>query len=100
MIERNDAIRNVFLQAVTSQRTFTALAGHDDRDSFFLEPAKEPVERFPHDRMIGQSREEALDRVQHNALRLDAVNGVAKPEEETLEIVFAGLLELVALDLN
>ena len=40
MIERDDAIRDVFLQAIASQRAVAALAGHDDRDAFFLSQRK------------------------------------------------------------
>ena len=48
--------------------------------------------------MIRQPGEERLDGVEHHAFRPDRINGVPEPEEEPLEIVFAGLLDLAALD--
>ena len=40
MIERDDAIGEVFLQAIASQRAVAAFAGHDDRDAFCLSQRK------------------------------------------------------------
>jgi hypothetical protein len=100
MIERDDAIGDVFLQAIAGQRAVAALAGHDDRDPFFLEPAKEPAQFRAHDGLIGQAGEKSFDRVEHDALRLDGINRVTEPDEEPFEIVFARLLEFAAIHVN
>ena len=100
MVEQDHAIGDVFLQAVAGQRAFAALARDDDRDAFVLEPAKEPAELCAHDRLIGQPGEKRFDRVEHDALRLDGIDRVAKPDEEAFEIVFARLLEFAALDVD
>src|SRR4029077_13168621 len=97
MIERDDAIGNVFFQTKTSERDVAALTGHDDCDTFFLEPAKQPAKLRANDGLIRQCAEKNFDRIEHYALRLDRINRVTESNEETFKIVLAGFLELRAI---
>jgi len=89
MIERDHAIRDIFLQAKARQHAITALAGDDDRHAFFLKPTKEPAKLRAHNPMIGQASEKSFDGVEHNALCFDGVNRVANPDKEPFKIVLA-----------
>ena len=50
------------------------------------------------DRRVGQPGEQRLDGVEHDPPGADGVDGVAQSDEETLEVVLAGLLDLAPLD--
>src|SRR5262249_41724459 len=80
------------------QRALAALAGDDRGDALILEPAEQPPELGPQNALIRQPREERLDRVEHDTARADRIDRVAQADEQALEIVVAGLLDLVALD--
>ena len=47
-----------------------------------------------------QPAEEDLDRVEHHPLRPDRVDGEAQPDEQPLQVVLAGLLDLASLDVD
>ena len=49
-------------------------------------------------RVVRQAAEQRLDRVEHDALGADRVDRVAEADEQPLEVVVAGLLDLAALD--
>src|SRR6202011_1064164 len=97
MIERDDAIGDVFFEAEASQRFLAALADYDYCDAFFLEPAKNPAELGADDGLIGQGAEKNFNRVEHYALSLDRINRVTEPDEKAFEIVLARFLELGAI---
>ena len=63
-----------------------------------LQPAKQPGQLGAHHEPVGQSGEEQLDGVQDDALGADRVDRVTQPDEQPLEIVFAGLRQLGALE--
>ena len=48
--------------------------------------------------VVGQAGEQRLDGVQHDALGADRVDGVAQADEQPLQVVLAGLLDLAPLD--
>jgi hypothetical protein len=100
MIERDDAVGDVLLQPIARQGAIAALAGHDDRDTFFLQPAKEPPEFRANDPLIGQAGEKPFDGVEHHPFRLNGINRAAEPDEEPFQIVFAGFLEFAPIDVN
>src|SRR4029077_13271687 len=68
--------------------------------SLRLQPPKQPDQLGAHHELVRQAGEEQLDGVQDDALRVDRFNGVAQPDEQPLEIVFAALREFVALELH
>jgi hypothetical protein len=83
---------------LSRQRSLAPLPGDHGRHALVLEPAKEAAQLGPQDRLVRQAREERLDRVQDDTAGSDRVDGEAEPDEETLQIVVAGLLDLAALD--
>ena len=74
------------------------LAGDDGGDALVLEPAEEPAQLGAQDGLVGQAGEERLEGVEHDALGADGVDGVAEADEQAFQVVFAGLLDLAALD--
>ena len=50
--------------------------------------------------MIGQAGKQRLKRVEHDALCLDGIDGVAEPDEEAFEVVLTCLFDLASLDMN
>ena len=50
------------------------LAGDDGRDALLLEPAEQPAQLRPQDRLVGQAGEQRLDGVQHDALGPDLLD--------------------------
>ena len=77
-----------------------ALGGDDGGDALLLEPAEEPPQFGAQDGVVGQAAEQRLQRVEHDALGADGVNRMAQPDEQSFEVVLAGLLDLAALDVN
>src|SRR4030095_10770309 len=100
VVQHNDTVRDVLLQTVAGKHAVAALAGNDRRDLFVLEPAEQAPQLRAEHRSVVQAAKEGLDRVQHNTLGTDRINGVAQADEEPFEIVLAGLLDLAGLDID
>ena len=98
VVQDDDAIGDVFLQALARQPRFATLRGDDGGDALVLEPAEEPAQLGAQDGFVGQAGEEGLDGVQHDALGVDRVNGLAQPDEQPFQVELAGFLDLAALD--
>src|SRR5678816_1631307 len=98
MVQEDDAVRHVLFQALAGEAAFPALAGDDGRNAFFLEPSKQTPKFRSQDTFVGESAEERLDSVEHDARRTDAVDGMAETYEESLEVVVSRFLDLAALD--
>ena len=52
------------------------------------------------DAVIRQAGKQRLDGIQHHAFGADGFDGVAQAQEQPFEIVFAGLLDLAAFDVD
>src|ERR1700722_976844 len=100
MIERDHAIGHVFFDALARQRPIAALAGDEGCDALYLQPAKQPPQFGPQDRLIVEPGEKRFNRVESDALGADRRNRVLQPNEQALEIIFAGFLDLAAFDGN
>ena len=100
VVEQDDAVGDVLLQALAGERALAALAGDDRRDALVLEPAEQAAQLRAEDRGVGQAAEERLERVEHDALGADGVDGVAEADEQPFEVVLAGLLDLAPLDVD
>src|SRR5262249_50942804 len=92
--------RNHPLGGLPGQFPRAPRAGDDRRHAPSLQPAEQAAQPGAEDRLVRQAREERLDRVEHDALGADRVDGEPEPDEEPLEIVIARLLDLAALDLH
>ena len=99
MVQQDHAVGDVLLEAVAGQSvpsprspvmtavTPLSLSQRNSRRSSARRMAS-----------LDQAGEQRLDGVQDDALRADRVDGVAQADEQALEVVFAGLLDLAALD--
>ena len=98
VVQEDDAVADVFLQAVAAEGLLALLAGNDSGDAFLLEPGEEPAQLGAHDGFVGEAGEERFETIEHDALGTDRIDRVAEADKQALEIEFAGLLDLTALD--
>ena len=87
-------------QALTRQLTLAALAGDDGGDAFVLQPLEQAAQLRAQDRLIAEAAEQRLDRVEHDALGADRIDGVTQADEQAFEVVLARLLDLAAFDVD
>ena len=85
---------------MAGQGSVAPLAGDDGGDALFLEPAEQAAKFRADDVGVGQGGEQRLDGVQHHALGADLVDGGGEADEQTVQVVFAGLHDLAAIDLH
>src|SRR5581483_12177720 len=93
MVEEDDAVRDVLLEALARELSVAALRGDDGGDALVLQPAEEPPQLAPQDGGVREAGEERFDRIEGDPLGSDRVDGVAEPDEEPFEVVLAGLLD-------
>ena len=80
MVEQDDAVRDVFLEALTGERALAALGGDDRGNAFALEPLKQPAQLGTQD-AGGKRREQHFDGVDHDSLGADRIDGVIQTDE-------------------
>src|SRR5579863_495997 len=100
MVEENHAVRNVFLQSVTSQRALAAFARDDRRNAFILQPAEQPTQLRTQHSGIGKTCEKGLGSIEENALGLNRIDRGVQADEQAFQIVLAGLGDLAFVDVN
>ena len=100
VVEHDHAVRDVLLDAVAGEGPVAALAGDDRGDPALLEPAEQPTQLGAQDGAFGKAPNRHLERVDHDALGADRVDGRAEPEEQPIEVPVAGLLHLDAVDVD
>ena len=98
MIQQNHAVGDVLLQPMPRQRSFSLLGRHHRRKVAVLQPAEQPPQFRAQDRHIGEPGKERFQRVQNHPLRSHRIHGVLQPDEQALQIVVAGLMNLARLD--
>ena len=72
MVEKDDAVGDVLLEALTRERVDAALAGDDGGDAALLQPGEQTPQLGAQDAGIAESGKERLDGVEHDAARADA----------------------------
>ena len=75
-----------------------AFPGHDGGDAFVPQPVEEPAQLRAQHARLGQSGKERFDGVEDDPLGADGVDRVPQADEQTVQVVLAGLLDLVGLD--
>src|SRR4030095_14936971 len=75
-------------------------AGDNSRDFFVSQPAKQTAQFRAQNRWTGQAGENGFDGVEDNSFRADRIDGVTQANEQALEVVFSGLFDFAALDMN
>ena len=78
VVEQDHAVGDVLLEALARELALAALAGDDGGDAAVLEPAEQPAQLGAQDRRVREAGEQRLDRVEHDALRADRVDRVAR----------------------
>ncbi len=99
-VEEDHAVGDVLLEVPPGEGALAALARDHRGDALILEPAEEAPQLGAEDPLVGEGGEERLQGVEHDPLRPDGGDGVPEPDEEPVEIVLAGLLDLAALHLD
>lgn len=94
MVEHDHTVGDVLLDPVASQSVLTSLRGHDGRNALLLEPAEQPAELRPDDRVGRKGAEQHLDSVQDNSLGSDALDRVRQEQKQRLEVEFPVLDDL------
>ena len=100
VVEQNDAVGDIFLDAITRELALAALASDDGGDALVLEPGEQAPQLGAQDRAVGKSREQGFDGIEHHTLGANGVYCVPEPNEQAFEVVLAALLDLRALDSN
>ena len=98
VFQEDDTVGDVFFQPLAGESSLSALAGNDRGDALVFEPAEEPPQLRPNDGLVRKRREKGFDRVQHDTTRSDRIDGITEPNEQTLEVVLAGFLDLGTLN--
>src|ERR1700761_8882521 len=98
MVEQDDAVSNVLFQSIARQHALAAFSGDDGGQFLILEPAEQTAELRANQRLVREPGEKHLKRIQHYALGADRPHSTLQADKEALQIVFAGLLDLAALD--
>ena len=77
-----------------------AFARDDGGDASLLQPVEQPPEFRAKNADVRESSEQRLQRIQHDTLRADGVDGDAQSDEQPLEVEVAGFLDFAAHDRN
>ena len=64
------------------------------------QPAEQAPQLGAQDAGVLEAAKQGFDGVEHHALGADLLDGVFEPHEQALEIVFAGFLDLAAIDVD
>ena len=99
VIQQNDAIGNVLLQAMTGVRVLSRLAGNDGRDFFLLQPSEKSLDLQAKNAGIGEARKERFNGIQNDAFGTNGINGMVQTNEQSLKIKVA-LLNISAIQNN
>ena len=102
VVEHDHTIGDILFQPLARQCTglVAPLASDDGGDSPVLEPAEKAAQFCAHDDQVGQAGEQRFDRVEHHAFGADAVDGMAEPDEEALQIEVTALRDRTAFHMN
>ena len=98
VVEQDDAVGNVFFEAMPGQLPVASFAGDDRSEAPVFDPAEKPPQLRAQHAFVGKARKQRLYGVQHHALGADRVDGKTETDEKTLEVVFPRLLDFAPLD--
>ena len=98
MIEEDDAIGDVFFEAVAGKIAFAAFSGDHSGEAAIFEPAEQPADFSAQHAGVGEAGEDRFERVEDHALGADGVDRVLQANEESFEIVLAGFLNFARFD--
>ena len=99
MVEQDDAIGDIFFQAMTSEGTVAALAGDDRGYTLVFQPTEETAQLGAENAFVRQGREKSASIVS-STTRLAPMESMAciQTDEQSLEVVFTGFFDFASLD--
>ena len=101
VIEHDHAIRDIFLDAIARRGpVVAALGGDDHRQVALLEPGEQAAQFRADDGDIGDAGEQGVDAVEHDAPGVHLLDRMGQAHEQALEIIFAGFLDLVPVEMD
>ena len=100
MVERDHRVGDVFLETLAREHLLAAFGGDDGGDAAVAHPAEQPPQFGAQDAGVLEAAKQGFDGVEHHALGADLLDGVFEAHEQALEIVFAGFLDLAAIDVD
>ena len=87
VIQGDHAVAHVLLDPVSGHRVvIAALAGHDRGHGPVLQPAEQPAQLSPHDRLRLEHAEQRFDAVEHDPPGPDALDRLVQQQEQRLEV--------------
>ena len=98
VVEQDDAVGNVFFEAMPGQLPVASFSGDDRSEAPVLDPAEKPPQFSAQHAFVGKARKQRLYGVQHHALGADRVDSKTETDEKTLEVIFPRLLDFAPLD--
>ena len=98
VVEKNDAVGDVFFESVPGQRIVTPFPGDDGGEAAVFEPAEESAQLGPKDGVIWKPGEQRLQGIEHDPLGADGVDRVPEPDEQSIQVVLPAFLDFAALD--
>ena len=100
LLQNNDAVGHILFDAVPCQGSFAAFSGYDARKPALFQPGKQAPQFGAKKRLVRQAGEQRIDAVEYDAARVDLVDRISKPDEKPFEVVFPGLVNLLAVDVD
>src|SRR5688572_28317139 len=101
MFQQDHAVGDELLQAVPGQPVgLVALGGYDRSQSFLPEPFEQTADFGAQDTVVWQLPEEHFDGVQDDSPGFDLLDSVSQSNEETVEVILAGFLNLGSIDMH
>ena len=96
VIEQDHAIRDVFLEAVAGKRAIAALAGDDGRDTLVFHPVEQATQLGAQNGEVGKASEKRFERIQHDTLGADRVDGESQADEKSTQVEVARFLDFAS----
>ena len=100
MIEQDHAVRHILLDAVARKAAVAALRRDDGGELAVLEPAEQPPQLGAKHGFVGDAGKQRVDAVEDDAPRAYARHREVEPHEQPFEIVFAGLVHLLPIQVH
>src|SRR5579872_6645190 len=100
MIEKDNAIRNILFETVAGQSSLTAFARDYGSEFPVLKPTEHTPQFGTEDGFAVEPGKESLNAVKENSFGAYRVYGVAEANKKSFQIIFAGLLDQGAIEID
>ena len=100
LLQQNDAVGDIFFDAVPGQSAVAAFRRDDRRQVMLFQPMQQAAQFRAQDGVVRDAREQRIDTVEHDALRPHRLHRVSEANEQSLQIIFAGFVNFLAIDVQ